>query len=239
MNHRNQKRIIISLSTICLVLAALPAHASPIDTTYWDRAVEIAEANHCLVPLTIIESETVSDPKGKLLQDNVTHLQVVKKGGDALDIKLVSRKENGEDATETFYKDFIANKQETVAELEEESLFAKCARHLITLTDLDLQGNRATYTFRMTVEGVEFSGRADIDTRSGHAVYTQVTTPLMAEDGVVISNYEEITHFKKDGDRWYPEKVIEHMEIELGNVFSSFEGRVHSETILADYFCNQ
>ncbi len=239
MNHRNQKRVIISLSTLCMALAALTAPASTIDTTYWDRAVEIAEANHCLAPLTIIETETVSDPKGKPLQDNVTHLQVVKKNGDDLDIQLISRKENGKDATEMFYKDFIANKQEIVAELEEEGLFAKSARHLITLTDLDLQDNRATYTFTMTLEGVEFSGQADIDTRSGHAVYTQVTTPLMAEDGAVISNYEEITYFKKDGDRWYPEKVIEHMEIELGGFFSSFKGRVHSETILADYFCNQ
>lgn len=239
MSTQKRKRVTISLSTLFIILATAPAYSDVIDTTYWDNAVEIAEKNKCLTPLNIVETEEVSDEEGKPLENNVTHIQVIKKGGNSLDIKLVSREENGEDNTKNFFKDFIANKPETLAELKEEGLFEKSAQHLIKLTGFVLENNMATYTFTVTADGVPFKGRAKIDTNNGHAVYTKVTTPLMEDDGAVISNYEEITHFKTDGDRWYTEKVIENMELELGGFFSSFKGNVHAETILADYFCHK
>lgn len=233
------KFVTISLSTLFMIFAAAPAFSGSIDTTYWDEAVEIAEKNKCLAPFNIVETEKVSNKEGKPVENNVTHLQVIKKGGNSLDIKLVSREENGEDKTEKFYKDFIVNKPETLAELKEEGLFEKSAQHLVKLTGFDLKDNMAIYTFSIKSEGILFTGQAKIDVNKGHAVYTKINAPLMVEDGVVITNYEEVTHYQTDGDQWYPEKVVESMELELGGFFSSFKGNVHSETVLADYFCHK
>lgn len=239
MNTRVLKLPTMSLLTLFIALTPLTGFSGSIDRTYWDRAVEIAEKNKCLAPLNIVETEKVSDANGKPVERNVTHIQVIKTGGTALDIKLVSREENGKDTTDNFYKDFLANKGETLSELKEEGLFEKSSQGLIKLTNFNLEGKVAIYSFTMRAEGVSFSGQAEICAIKGHALSTKITASEMEEDDVVISNFEETTQFKRNGDQWYAEKVIETMDIEMGGFFTSFEGSVQAETVLADYFCNK
>ncbi len=166
-------------------------------------------------------------------------LRVVDQGGPALDIKRMSRKENGTDATGTCCEDCNADKRATVSELQQERLFAKRTQQPIALTGLDLKSHRVTDTVAMTVEGTGFRGQADIDARSGHAVNMKVSTPWMEQNGAVISKYEEITWYKRNDDSWYPDKSIEHMIKERDGRRSSVNGGVSSETILADFVCIQ
>lgn len=238
MHSPQWKLSFLSLLTLCLALAPYAADAGTIDRTYWDQAVALADENACLTPLNIVETEKVSATDGKPVERNVTHLQVVHQDGRDLDIKLISREENGKNTTEKFYRDFIAHKEETLDELKEEGVFAKTAQDLIKLTGLSLQGKVATYTFTIDVDGLAFTGQAKICAIEGHALTTTVTTPEMEEDGVVIRDYTEVTRFKRDGDRWFPDKVIETMDIEMGGFFTAFKGRIEAETILADYFCH-
>ncbi len=239
MNLTQRILAALSLLTLWLALAPIAAMADVIDRTYWDKAVAVAAKNECLAPRNIVETEEVSAADGKPLERNLTHLQVIQKSGATLDITLVSREENGVDTTEKFYKHFLAHKEETLSELKEEGLFAKSSQRLVKLTGFDLKDKVATYTFAIDVDGIAFSGLARICAIKGDALSATVTTPKMEEDGVLISNYEEITHYQREDGRWYPAKVIETMDIKMGGFFNSFEGKVEAETILTDYFCNQ
>ncbi len=134
-----------------------------IDTTHWKSAVGAATRNRCQTPATIIEIENVVDQNGKPMEHNVTHMAVRQAGESLLDINLISRKENGEDRTRTFHKNFMAHKADILAELKAGNLFSDRIQHHIKLTDCYLDSKRASYTFTVKIHGVLFNGQAVID----------------------------------------------------------------------------
>ena len=232
----NRCKIVLSVLWIQCVVPLLPiAFAVDIDRTWWDRAVAIAEKNKSLTPLNILETETVTKENGRPVEQSATHVRVFRQPGSSMDIRLVSRKENGRDVTALFLKQFTAYKEEIGELLNDDGVFGKSTQPFVELTHYGTAGNIAVYRFTLEVDGTAVEGEAEIDTLTGHPVSDTLSSPVIKEGDIILTNYIQITRYMTDGDQCYAQQIHETMNIEIKGLFTGFKGHVETKTLLTDY----
>ncbi len=207
-----------------------------INRTYWDMAITTAEKQACLMPAHIKQSEHVVDEKGVTQELNLTHLNIFL-NNKALGIKLISRIENDQETTKEFEKSIQENKKNILESLKQDQLFNKTMQPKIVITHFAMKNDIAVYAFNLNSEGVTFKGTARINIKNGSAISSEVTADRIKEDKVVITNFAQSMTYKTNGDSWFPERMIQTMELEVKSLFSTFKGVVTEETELSDYFC--
>ena len=220
-------------------IAGRPRDLNPADRSLWDRAVGIAEQQKCLIPGHIQDIETTWNEDGEKVENSLTRYRVVESDENKLDVELVSRLENGKDRTASFQDEFAESKATILDAIDEGFLFRQAFQDKIKLISLTISGNKALYTFELTLEKSVFRGKAGIDVQTGSALYSSVSCSRLKEDGVTIRNFIEQTWYTNKNSAWHPEKIVQTMEIETAGLLFSFKGKIKEETLLKDFFCHE
>ena len=228
----------IVIMTGLLVFLTATGYAGSIDYSYWNRAIVIAERESLPLPSEIRVTEQVTDDAGKPVETSVTHIRVTRSDSGAPDLSLVSRQENGKDQTERFKKAFPDHKPDVLETIEAGGLFERQAFSAIRFTGMILDSSEAVYHFTAEAEAIPLTGTVRVDIRTGCAVYSrvaadQIPSGHVSDKNVVLANYVETLIFSNDPNAWFPRKSTETMDIRITGHFSSFNGRIRTETVIS------
>ena len=225
----------VHLMTGFFLFFATTSHGRAIDYSHWNRAVETAEHAMPSLPCDIHETEQVKDMDGRVVDTSATHIQIIQTGTETIDLCLKSRMENGRDRTLEFQPRFAEHKPQILSDIKDGGLFNRRIMAGIQFTGMTLAGCEAVYQFTVTIAGIRFLGTARIDTRTGCAVASRVSADhfqpeSISRDGTVLSHYVETTQYCNNPATWFPEEITETMDIRIKGRFSSFSGKVRTQT---------
>ncbi len=240
MKMKSVVSLVFALSLICagrVYSGQVPGETEPLDRSHWDRAVETAMNSRCWMPAGIDTLEKVWDDRDVLKEESKTRLKVDVQNGQHPDLAVVSHVKNGKDRTSEFTRAFKDVKEGILEDLRDGNLFLSPEIKGAVLTGLALNESIAEYTFILTIEGLTFNGKARINTLIRHMISSELTCDRIEDDDHILRNFREVTLYGSGPDAWYPEKVIENLDIEIKGFFFSFKGRVVTETELLDYTC--